>query len=112
MKNVIISALLLATTHSALAQTPKQPTVCDAFYEFAHLMMEIRQAGSPLPEALAAVEAESKDLTPSEKKMMQSIVLEAYEHVRFSSKERQQAKIVDFANDMMLACLKNRLARK
>jgi len=81
--------------------SPQAPTVedlCRGFGNLAAKIMEARQSGVPMADAM--------DI--SETKSTKQMVIQAYEYPRLSSKEYVQRSIENFRDEFYLDCIKGR----
>jgi len=72
-------------------------TNCESVAGFAETVMEARQKGVSLVKMMQA----------TDNKLLQAIIMEAYETPRYSTEEYQARKIGEFRDSWYLACLKN-----
>lgn len=80
-------------------KAPKVEDLCRGYGNLAAKIMEIRQGGVPMADAM---DIASKSKSPIEKQL----VIKAYEYPRLSSQEYVQRSIEDFRNEFYLACIK------
>ena len=99
IKALIVVSAFLGMTNLALAE-PAKKTVCEITESVATLVMEARQLGASLSEMLKATDHPDWAV---------AIIIEAYEEPRWSTTKMQARAIVDFANEVMLACVKQGL---
>ena len=98
IKALIVVSTFFGMTNLALAE-PTQKPVCETVESLAAAIMENRQVGTKL----------STMLNSSTNELVVAIIIEAYEQPRMSSKKNQEMMIVDFANKVMLKCVKQGL---
>ncbi len=77
-------------------------TACGSRSELAALVMEGRQTGRPLSDAMAGVER--ADVDDIYKRDAQRMVLLAYGEPRYSTRDFQQRSVVEFANEAYRTC--------
>jgi hypothetical protein len=94
---VLLVAVISLGAH---AQNP-----CMVVSDMAKAMMTNRQAGVPLSEIIAKMDAD-KEMPESVRTMMTSIVMAAYDEPKFNSPDNQQEAINEFSSAMMLQCMK------
>lgn len=104
MKNTLIAACLSLATLPAMAE--EETTyydVCLALGYLANQVMEARQIGVPVDQALGVLNEEDEVLLG----IMQEIVLNAYQVPRFSGEDYQQRAITEYKNEVIVTCLTN-----
>ena len=95
IKALIVVSAFLGMTNLALAE-PAKKTFCETIESTATVVMQGRQYGMKLSDVLKGVKND----------LLVAIIIEAYEEPRWSTKKMQTRAIVDFANEVMLACVK------
>lgn len=70
--------------------------MCQPIAEFAKELMDARQAGVPLAQALTVAHHNAT---------MQALIISAYRKPRYSTEQYQERAAVDFANDTLVTCL-------
>ena len=98
IKALIVVSAFLGMTNLALAE-PAKKTLCESIESLATVVMEARQSGVKLSDML---KGDKEDLVVA-------IIIEAYEEPRWLTKESKEKSVVDFANEVMLACVKQGL---
>lgn len=69
--------------------------MCQPISEFAKAVMEARQAGVPLAQALKV----------STMPTMQALIVSAYRKPRYSTEQYREHAAVEFANETLITCL-------
>lgn len=69
--------------------------MCQPIAEFAKELMDARQAGVPLAQAL----------TVSTQPAMQALIVSAYRKPRYSTERYRERAAVEFANETLITCL-------
>lgn len=95
MKKFAILILLLNSSW-AIAENNVD---CNDLAKGAKLIMEVRQQDVPMAE----IWAKSKD--KSNYKLIQSMLIRAYEEPAYQTKQHQQRAITEFANLYFMACV-------
>ena len=98
IKALIVVSAFLGMTNLALAE-PAKKTLCESIESVATVVMDNRQLGTKLSDMLKSATSD----------LVVAIIIEAYEEPRWSTKEHQESTVVDFANEVMLACVKQGL---
>ena len=98
IKALIVVSTFFGMTNLALAE-PAKKTACEKVESLAAAIMKNRQVGTKL----------STMLNSSINELVTSMIIEAYEQPRWSTKEQQERTVVDFANKLMLRCVKQGL---
>lgn len=70
--------------------------MCQPISEFAKELMDARQAGVPLAQALTVA---NRNAT------MEALIVSAYRKPRYSTPDYRERAAVDFANETLIACL-------
>lgn len=94
MKKLIALTALFAISAPAIADP-----LCTQFSELAALVMENRQNGVTLAQALP---------TAGDSKLLQRMVIDAYQKGAMRSPDNMIRQQQDYANEWMLDCLRNR----
>ena len=95
MKKLIAFTALLTACTPVLADEP----TCTQFSELAALIMKNRQNGVTLAQALP---------TAGDSKLLQRMVIDAYQQGAMRSPDNMIRQQQDYANEWMLDCLRNR----
>lgn len=96
LKAAIICSALLTTTAQA-------QDFCTTIAKTATSIMQGRQIGVPMSNVMTlANQPHFTDVA----KLLKSMVVEAYEQPRFSSKAHQDRAVTEFSNKQMLACMR------
>jgi len=94
MKALILAILMALSTPTLAAVTPK---LCSDLSETAATIMEKRQGGASMSQIMEIV---------TDSKIMQEIVIEAYEVRRHPAPMWQEREIDDFRDKWYLTCYK------
>ena len=70
--------------------------MCQPISEFAKELMDARQAGVPLAQALTVAHHNAT---------MEALIVSAYRKPRYSTEDYQGRAAVDFANETLITCL-------
>lgn len=98
MKKLLIAA---AMTLSLGAAADDKADTCDLVNKLAHSIMDARQRGVDMAEAMRlANESSISDL-------IKPIIIAAYEKPRYSVEENQRNAVTDFKNAVYLVCVKS-----
>ena len=97
MKKLIALTVLFAISAPAIAATPDP--LCTQISEVAALTMKNRQNGVTLAQALP---------TAGDSKLLQRMVIDAYQQGAMRSPDNMIRQQQDYANEWMLDCLRNR----
>lgn len=77
---------------------------CDFVHTIATVTMEARQAGISAKEV---VDRASKiDVNASTRALIEATIIDAYKRPRYTSNERKERAVTDFADDAYLVCLR------
>lgn len=96
-------ALSLSTPYPVVAQEDS----CAALGDMAGAMMQARQSGTSLSEALSIVRSVAAD-DPATAALAEAVVLEAWSAPRMSSPENQRRAVEEFRDTWHLVCLQSR----
>lgn len=97
-KAVLIIALAFSgAAVGAEQQGENQNDFCGNIYGIAKCTMELRQLGESMPNQM-------KDAKGS--KVLEAMVIEAYESPRFSTEKNQKREVDEFADKWYLTCVK------
>jgi len=99
MKQIVFSILFI---FSLQAHADESREFCKMFGDLAGVIMEHRQAGTPMDEMIDWVDSH-KILN----NWGEDIVIAAYGISRYSTEEYQQKEISEFRNTFYLACIKD-----
>lgn len=98
----IIPIALIALLSSPLMATDAMDAFCSSQGKLASTIMQGRQNGVPIDKALAiaaTAKAPADDLT-------RGLVLDAYDHPRWTTPAIREQTIREFANQVTLTCIK------
>ena len=95
MKNILIAGILAAVSFGAQAQLPED--ACLMVNEASSVIMEVRQAGVPAYQAVAAAKGDE---------FLIYFLQEAYKEPIQVTEELKNQAIVDFASSKYLECLR------
>jgi len=77
---------------------------CEKIHSLATQVMEVRQLGAAMPGVMSAV---MKDLqTEQGKKIVRSMIIDAYDRPQYSGYEYQKNEAKRFANEWAVKCYK------
>ena len=96
MKKLLI-ALTIATLSFAASAEDKQ-SQCTEISDFAGNIMTLRQLGKPMADTFKI---------SGGSKFVESIIIEAYEHPKFSTEEYRKESVSKFKNKYFLMCIKS-----
>lgn len=96
----LVLGLVLAVSnpHPVAAQEATPQENCAVLADLAEVIMESRQIGVPLGEALALAGGNE---------LIEAVVMSAWERPRFSVPENQQREAEEFRDNWHLACLQS-----
>jgi len=96
---------LLQTTLLAvsLLASPAYADVCNTVHSVSTAIMKNRQVGTSLKKMMDVANDPTNEKVA---KLLTKIIVAAYEQPRFSVVENQEKAITDFANKLMLECVK------
>lgn len=93
---VTLSALVLTSAHAAAASD-----ICANAGETAKAVMRARQYNTDMSTMMAIVEKQENEAV---KKVTRQMVMMAYGQPAYQTEEMQQKAIVEFSNNVQLAC--------
>lgn len=96
MKCIIATALLTALPFAAQADEPGVQETCAKYESFAETVMTSRQNGASMSDMMAVVADDSQ--------LLKNIVMESFQHPRYSTERVQQRTIRDYANLVAAEC--------
>lgn len=101
---IILAVVFVCMQTLAMADTTQdKEEYCSDIAELAYNIQGARQSGAS-PERLLAIANTAE--TPSLKKLVKTITLQAFEVPRFSTEQFQQQASNDFRESMFLRCMK------
>lgn len=77
--------------------------MCQPISEFAKELMDARQAGVPLAQALTV--ARHNATVARHNATVQALIVSAYRKPRYSTPDYRERAAVDFANETLVTCL-------
>jgi len=89
----LVTAIALLVSFGARSATVD----CNNVAEFAEVIMEARQVGVSMPKAIELANGS---------KLLEKIIVDAYEVPHYSTQEYRSRKISDFRDSWYLACFK------
>lgn len=95
-KALALTALL---TTPAVADTVTDQEFCTSVSELSEAVMEGRQGGTPMSEMMRVAGSNG---------IMKSMVLEAFDHPRYSTRDVKRRTIQEFTNQWFSTCMKAR----
>ena len=98
IKALIVVSTFFGMTNLALAE-PNHKKLCEDLDSYATMVMQGRQYGSKLSDVLKG----------NENDFILAIIIEAYEQPRMLTKRDRDRMVVDFANKLVLQCVKQGL---
>lgn len=99
-KNIIITAVVATFSLPVMASEEKRPSameVCSAYSSAAKEVMLARHAGVDMSRMLEIMADDDIGV---------AIVMEAFDHPQFRTEQAIQRSAREFANQLMLACMK------
>jgi len=97
MKNLIVATICIVFVMPVFADDWRN--LCSQLGRFAEESMEAHQSGLPMEEAMQIDDFEAK-------KLLEEIVIAAYEEPRYSGEGMQQRAVEKFRDEIYLACVK------
>ena len=97
MKKLLTAIAILSTSFIAQAEESKGMS-CKDISEFAGSVMQIRQQGTPMSDLYERANGS---------KVIESLIILAYEVPKFSTAEYKQREVNKFKNEFFLTCVKN-----
>ncbi|MCP3909128.1 MAG: hypothetical protein GY712_14060 [Oceanicoccus sp.] len=94
MKKTILALTLIAS----MPATAQVSEFCKSIADMAETIMEKRQDGVKMIDMLNLVK---------DNKLIETIVLDAYDFPKFSINENKQEMVSDFSDRWLMACIKN-----
>lgn len=95
-----IAVLFLFTAAPAFSEDFRD--ACKHASEIAEAIMTARQNGATAPDVM---DAALKDTPPESKKLMEAIVLDAFDVPRYRTKEPQDREISEYASKIYTRCM-------
>ncbi|ADM26673.1 hypothetical protein PP589_gp21 [Pseudoalteromonas phage HS5] len=100
MKTLILATTLTVLSFTANAEVNKEEkATCKDMSELAGRYMTLRQSGAPMADIYS---------TAGDSKIIELMIIKAYEVTRFNTKEFRDRQVIKFKNDWFLACIKNK----
>lgn len=103
MRKIFVMGAALLAASATYAFNDKHDKFCQSVASLSKSIMEARQNGADVTKAMNVFKDEEK---PATRKMMQELVISAYEKPRYSISSNKVQAALDFKNETYIACIR------